>query len=245
MPQPVAVVTGSSRGIGRAIALKLAVEGYSVVINYLSQSEQAEELRLEISKLNGTAITVAADVSNSQEATRLIDVAVQEFGSIDLLVNNAGINRDQLILRMSDEDWTNILNTNLNAAFYCSRAALKHMVRKKSGNLIHISSVVGMSGNAGQSHYAAAKAALLGFSASIAKEYGMRGIRSNVIAPGFIQSDMTEALSPAMKQQIFSGISLGRFGTPEDVAEVVAFIASERAAYITGQSLRIDGGLTL
>ena len=245
MPQPVAVVTGSSRGIGRAIALKLAAEGYSVVINYLSQAEQAEELRLEISKLNGTAITVSADVSDSQEATRLIDVAVQEFGSIDLLVNNAGINRDQLILRMSDEDWAKILNTNLNAAFYCSRAALKHMVRKKRGNLIHISSVVGISGNAGQSHYAAAKAALLGFSASIAKEYGMRGIRSNVIAPGFIQSDMTDTLSSDMKQQIFSGISLGRFGSPEDVAEVVAFIASEQAAYITGQSLRIDGGLTI
>jgi len=245
MDQPVAVVTGSSRGIGRAIALKLASDGYRTVINYLSNAEKAEELKQEIKKLGGTAITLAADIADSQEATRLIDNAVAEFGRIDCLVNNAGVNHDQLLVRMGDDDWGKIINTNLNAAFYCSRAALKHMIRKKSGCLVHISSVVGLAGNPGQSHYAAAKAGLLGFSATIAKEYGARSIRSNVVAPGFIQSDMTSALTEAQSKQLLSAISLGRLGDPMDVANLVAFLASEKASYITGQCLRVDGGMTI
>ncbi|MEN6327343.1 MAG: 3-oxoacyl-[acyl-carrier-protein] reductase [Syntrophomonas sp.] len=252
MNNQVAVVTGSSRGIGKAIALQLAADGYRIVVNYYNQGneqannkQQAEEVLAEISAAGGSGIIIGADVSDPQSAQNLVDKTVQEMGQIDVLVNNAGINKDQLILRITNEDWDRIINTNLNSAFYCSRAAIKYMVKKRFGRIITISSVVGLGGNAGQAHYAATKAGLLGLTFSIAKEYGSRGITANAVAPGFIQSDMTDALTPQQSTQITSGISVGRLGTPEDVAGAVAFLASPRASYISGQVIRVDGGMSI
>lgn len=243
MSSPVAVVTGSSGGIGSAIVKKLAAEGYRVVVNYHSNKAPADEVAEAIKAQGGTAITVSADVASSEGAEKLIDTTIQEYGQIDVLVNNAGINRDQLMLRMSDEDWQHIVYTNLNAAFFCSRAALKHMVRKRFGRIITISSVVGLGGNAGQAHYATAKAGLLGLSASIAREYGVRGITSNVIAPGFIKTNMTNSLNEKQTKKLLENIALGRLGEPEDIAPVVAFLASPAANYITAQCIRVDGGM--
>lgn len=239
----VAIVTGSSRGIGRAIALQLGREGFCVTVNYRQNQEQAAEVVKSIIASGGRAIAVQADVSGSAGADKLIAKTIEEYGQIDVLVNNAGINKDQLLLRISDAEWEQVINTNLGAAFYCSRAALKHMVRKRTGRIINISSVVGVTGNAGQAHYAAAKSGLLGFTFSIAQEYGRRGITANVVAPGYIQSDMTAALTSEQTASIAEKISAGRIGIPEDVAGVVAFLATPQAAYINGQLLRVDGGM--
>jgi len=244
MSKQIAVVTGSSRGIGRAIAEQLARDGYWTVVNYLHNQAQAELVVDNINSAGGKAIAIAADVSTPEGAQKLIDETISAYGQIDVLVNNAGINRDQLILRMSDADWQEIINTNLNSAFYCSRAALKHMVRRKYGRIINISSVVGLYGNPGQTNYAAAKAGLLGLTFSIAREYGSRGINANVIAPGFINSDMTAHLSEAQKKRILESIAVKRLGQPEDIAQVVSFLASPGAAYITAQCIRVDGGMT-
>jgi 3-oxoacyl-[acyl-carrier protein] reductase len=173
----------------------------------------------------------------------MVEQVVAAFGKVDILVNNAGINKDQLLVRITDQDWEDLIRTNLNSAFYCSRAALKHMIRKRYGCLIHISSVVGISGNAGQAHYAASKSGLLGFSRSLAKEYGARGIRSNVIAPGFIESAMTAALNAEQASRLLESIAVNRLGKPEDIANAAAFLASPRASYITGQVLQVDGGM--
>lgn len=252
MNNQTALVTGSSRGIGKAIALQLAADGYRIVINYYNQGSeqennklQAEEVLAEIKAAGGSGIIIGADVSNPESAQNLVDETVKEMGQIDVLVNNAGINKDQLILRITNDDWDRIINTNLNSAFYCSRAAIKYMVKKRFGRIITISSVVGLNGNAGQAHYAATKAGLLGLTFSIAKEYGGRGITANAVAPGFIQSDMTDALTPQQSSLIKSGISVGRLGTPEDIAGVVAFLASPRASYISGQVIRVDGGMSI
>lgn len=244
MNEQIALVTGSSRGIGKAIATRLASDGYKLVINYRSQQNQAEELVHEIEKMGGTAITIGADVSHPDEAQSLIDHTVKEFGRIDVLVNNAGINKDQLMIRISDAEWHQTLDTNLSAAFYCSRAAVKQMMRKRYGRIISISSVVGINGNAGQVHYAAAKSGLLGLSASIAREYGPRGITSNVVAPGFIESDMTASMNDDHRNKILSSIAVGRLGTGADVAAVVAFLASTQTSYVTGQVIRVDGGMS-
>lgn len=243
MSEQSAIITGSSRGIGRAIALQLAREGYKVTVNYLHNREQALEVVQQIEAEGGEGLAVGADVSTSAGAQDLIEKTIQAFGRVDVLVNNAGINKDQLLLRITDEEWDQVIRTNLGAAFYCSRAALKYMVRKKQGRIINISSVVGVSGNAGQAHYAAAKSGLLGFTYSIAREYGRRGITANVVAPGYIQSDMTAALSSEQTERIAEGISLGRLGTPEDVAGIVAFLASPQAGYVNGQLVRVDGGM--
>lgn len=244
MSDQVAVVTGSSRGIGKAIAEQLAKDGYQTVVNYLHNQAKAELLVDNITSAGGKAIAIAADISTSEGAQKLIDEAISAFGQIDVLVNNAGINRDQLILRMSDADWQEVINTNLNSAFYCSRAALKHMVRKKYGRIISISSVVGLNGNPGQTHYAAAKAGLLGLSFSIAREYGSRGINANVVAPGFINSDMTANLNETQTKRILETIAVKRIGQPEDIAQVVSFLASPGAAYITAQCIKVDGGMS-
>ena len=255
MSAKVALVTGSSRGIGRAIALHLAREGYRVVVNYYNNpqesseiieenQEQARQVLQEIEAAGSTGIMVGADVSDPVMARELVEAAIKEYGQIDVLVNNAGINKDQLILRINDEEWDKLINTNLSSAFYCCRAALKQMVRKRYGRIINISSVVGLSGNAGQAHYSASKAGLLGLTFSIAREYGARGITANVIAPGYIQSDMTAAFSPEQKEKMLSAIAVGRLGTPEDIAGVVAFLASDAAAYITAQVIKVDGGLS-
>ncbi|MGE5391952.1 MAG: 3-oxoacyl-[acyl-carrier-protein] reductase [Deltaproteobacteria bacterium] len=244
MHEGVALVTGSGRGIGRAIALELAREGYRVAVNDLCTDGPAQEVLAQIEAAGGMGMVVGADISDPRAAREMIDQVVDRFGRIDVLVNNAGINRDQLLVRISDEEWDQLIRTNLNGAFYCSRAAVKHMMRKRYGRIIHISSVVGIAGNAGQAHYAAAKSGLLGFSRSIAREYGNRNITSNVIAPGYISSDMTAALNAEQTGKILSGIALGRLGTPEDIAGVAAFLASSRAAYITGQVIQVDGGMS-
>lgn len=243
MKERTAIVTGSSRGIGKAIALELAREGYRVAVNYNTNREAALEVLGQIESAGGSGIIVGADVSTVKGAQKLVDETVTTFGQVDVLVNNAGVNKDQLMLRISDEDWQQVIDTNLSSAFYCSRAALKTMVRKRYGRIINISSVVGISGNAGQAHYAAAKSGLLGFTYSIAREYGRRGITANVIAPGYIKSDMTAAINEEQTAKIAEGIAVGRLGTPEDVAGVVVFLASDRAEYINAQVIRVDGGL--
>ncbi len=245
MREGVAIVTGSGRGIGRAIALELALEGYRVAVNDLYSNGPAEEVLAQIVAAGGEGMVVGADISDPQAVRIMVDQVVDHFGRVDVLVNNAGINKDQLLIRISDEEWDQLIRTNLNGAFYCSRAAIKHMMRKRYGRIIHISSVVGIAGNAGQAHYAAAKSGLLGFSRSIAREYGNRNITSNVIAPGYIASDMTAALNAEQREKILSGVALGRLGTPEDIAGVTAFLASPRAAYITGQVIQVDGGLAM
>lgn len=241
--EQVAVVTGSSRGIGKSIALELAKEGYKVVINYKQNKDSAEEVLEQIKTSGGNAIIVGADVSTSLGAQQLVNNTLESLGRIDVLVNNAGINKDQLLLRISDEEWDKVISTNLNSAFYCSRAAIKSMSKNRYGRIVNISSVVGLNGNAGQTHYAAAKSGLLGFTYSIAREYGRRGITANVVAPGFIQSDMTAALSSDQADKIASSIAVGRLGTPEDVAHAVTFLASEKSSYISGQVICIDGGM--
>jgi len=251
MNQPAALVTGSSRGIGRAIAIQLAQNGFQVAINYYNQGdeaknrEQAEEVLQVIEAGGGTGIILGADVSTPEGAASLVEKTLENLGRIDVLVNNAGINKDQLMIRMTDNQWHDVINTNLSSAFYCSRAALKYMMKKKQGRIINISSVVGMAGNAGQAHYAASKAGLLGFTFSIAKEYGPRGITANAVAPGYIESDMTLNLPPEVGARMVDQIPAGRLGKPEDVAALVAFLASPAAAYINGQVIRVDGGMSI
>lgn len=243
MQERAALITGSSRGIGRTIALSFARQGYQVVVNYHRNREQAEQVLAEINATGSRGIIVQADVSQPMEARELIEAGVKEFGRLDVLVNNAGINHDQLMLKIQDDEWERVINTNLASTFYCSRAAVKHMFKKRFGRIINISSVVGISGNAGQTHYAAAKSGLLGLTYSIAREYGSRGITANAVAPGYIESDMTASLGEEQRRQILSSIAAGRLGKPEDVAAVVLFLASEEASYVNGQVIRVDGGM--
>jgi 3-oxoacyl-[acyl-carrier protein] reductase len=242
----VAIVTGSARGIGRAIALKLAELGANIVVNDIAAAaESLEGVASEIRALNRQVLVVTGDVSSSEDVARLVEKAVAAFGRIDILVNNAGVARDQLIMRMSDEDWDTVLNIDLKSAFLCTRAVLRHMLRQRWGRIISISSVVGIIGNVGQANYASAKAGIIGLTRSVAKEVGSRGITANAIAPGFIETKMTEQLDEKQKQALLQHIPLGVIGTPRDVAEAVAFLASEEARYITGQVLNVDGGMAL
>jgi 3-oxoacyl-[acyl-carrier protein] reductase len=241
----VAIVTGSSRGIGRAIALALASQGARVVVNYQSSASAAEEVVARIVEGGGQAIAVQADVGRAGEAERLTQAAVDAFGTVDILVANAGIARDALLLRMSEEDWDAVLDTNLKGAFFCAKAVQRLFLKKRAGRIILLGSVVGLAGNVGQANYAAAKAGLIGFGRSLAKELGSRGITVNIVAPGFIQTDMTAKLSEDMVAKARERIPLGHLGQAEDVAALVAFLASEAAGYITGQVIGIDGGLAL
>lgn len=237
----VAIVTGGGRGIGRAIALKLAEAGATVVVN--ATSESARGVAEEIKAMNRESLAILADVSLSSDVDRMVAETVAAYGRIDILVNNAGITRDQLVLRMSDEDWDRVLNVNLKSVFLGTRTVLRHMLKQRWGRIISITSIVGITGNAGQANYASAKAGIIGFTRTIAKEVASRGITANAIAPGFIETQMTQRLTEKQRQELQGRIPLGYFGTPRDVAEAVAFLASEEARYITGQVLNVDGGL--
>jgi 3-oxoacyl-[acyl-carrier protein] reductase len=242
----VAIVTGSARGIGKAIALKLAEVGADVVVNDIAAaSEVLEGTANEIRALDRKALAVAADVSSKDDVNRMVETAVTTMGRVDILVNNAGVVRDQIIMRMTDEEWDAVLNIDLKSAFLCTRAVVRHMMKQRWGRIISIASVVGIMGNAGQANYAAAKAGIIGLTKSVAKEAGPRGITANAIAPGFIQTAMTEKLDEKQRLAFTQRIPLGTLGTPRDVAETVAFLASEEAHYITGQVINVDGGMAL
>lgn len=240
----VAIVTGSGQGIGREIALTLAEHGASVVVNDINITS-AKEVTAGIGAKNGKSIAVTADVTVPEEVSRLVDQTLSSFGRIDILVNNAGINRDALLSRMSDADWDQVLSTNLKGAFLCTRAVLRHMIRQRWGRIINIASVVGLIGNPGQANYASAKAGLIGLTKTIAREVASRGITANAIAPGFIETGMTKRLSENLKQEYLKQIPIGYFGSPDDVAHAVSFLASEEAHYITGQVLNVDGGMVM
>jgi 3-oxoacyl-[acyl-carrier protein] reductase len=241
----VAIVTGSGRGIGKAIAMKLAEVGATIVINDVGDNTPAEQTVAEIKNLNRQALAVMADVSSTTDVTRLVETAIKTYGKVDILVNNAGITRDQLTMRMTDEDWDKVLTVDLKSVFLCTRAVLRPMLKQRSGRIVSIASIVGIIGNAGQANYASAKAGIIGFTKTIAKEVGSRGITANAIAPGFIDTPMTQSLPEEKRQAMLNSIPLGCLGTPRDVAEVVAFLASEEARYITGQVITVDGGISL
>ncbi len=241
--KPVALITGARRGIGRVIALRLAALGPLALNDIEAGKEELEDVAREVRATGGTALVVPGDVTKAEEVDDVVRQVVSEFGRLDLLVNNAGITRDGLLLRMSDDQWRSVLEVNLTGAFLCSRAAAKVMLRQRSGRIINMASVVGIMGNAGQANYAASKAGLIGLTKSMARELAARGITVNAIAPGFIVSPMTDELSEEARQKLFSLIPLGRLGAAEDVAEAVAFFASPGASYITGQVLKVDGGM--
>ena len=241
----VAIVTGASRGIGREVALKLAALGATVLINYNGSEEKAEEVKKQIEDKGGKAEIYQCNVSDFDACKEFIDYVIKKYNSIDILINNAGITRDGLLMRMSEKDFDDVINTNLKGAFNCIRFASRQMMKQRSGRIINISSVVGVSGNAGQTNYAASKAGIIGLTKAVAKEVASRHITVNAVAPGFIQTDMTDILSENTKKQIASMIPIGTFGSPKDVANATAFLASDEARYITGQVLHVDGGMVL
>ncbi len=240
-----AIVTGASRGIGRAIALELARQGARVVVNFASNAAAADEVVAAIVAMGGEALAVGADVRTADGAGRLVAACLEGFGGLDILVNNAGITRDTLLMRMSEDDWDAVLATNLKGAFHCIKAAQRPILKQRSGRIISIGSVSGLVGNAGQANYAAAKAGLVGLIKSVARELGARGITCNLVAPGFVETDMTAKLPAGILETALSHIPLGRLGRPEDVAAAVAFLASDAAAYITGQVICVDGGMAM
>jgi 3-oxoacyl-[acyl-carrier protein] reductase len=238
----VAVVTGGSRGIGRAVATVLAREG-AVITLCARDRVLLEKVAAELESSGAQALAVQADVTRASEVEQMIGACVERIGQVDILVNNAGITRDNLLLRMKDEEWDAVLSTNLKGVFHCTRAVLRPMIKQRSGRIINLTSVVAVMGNPGQANYVAAKAGIIGLTKATAREVASRGITANAVAPGFIETDMTHALDPELQEQMRSQIPLGRFGRPEDVAELVAFLASDRAAYITGQVIHLNGGL--
>ena len=239
------LVTGGGRGIGRAIALALAETGAEVVVNYSSSASAAAEVVSTIQDAGGKAYALQANVAVESEVEALIKEVLERSGRIDVLVNNAGITRDGLMMRMKTDDWQSVLDLNLGGVFLCSRAVIRPMLKQKSGRIINITSVVGLIGNAGQANYAAAKAGMIGLTKTVAKELGGKGITANVVAPGFIKTDMTEAMVPVLEQEMVKRISTRRLGEPSDISAAVAFLASEEASYVTGQVLVVDGGLAL
>jgi 3-oxoacyl-[acyl-carrier protein] reductase len=241
----VALVTGAGRGIGRVIALKLAKMGMKIAVNDVGNPAPPEAVVNEIKAMGIPAISILADVSSPAEVTRLVGETVAAYGRLDVLVNNAGIARDGLLMRMSEEDWDKVLTVDLKSVFLCTKEAVKHMVKQRSGRIISMASIVGIVGNPGQANYAAAKAGIIGFTRAVAKEVASRGITVNAVAPGFIDTDMTKALKDDWKEELKKRIPLGSFGSPQDVADAVGFLASEEARYITGQVLAVDGGMTI
>ncbi len=240
-----ALVTGASRGIGRAIAETLAAEGAKVAINYAGNVKAAEEAKAAIEAAGGEAILVKADVSDPAAVQEMISTVTEAFGQIDILVNNAGITRDGLLMRMKDEDWDAVISTNLKGVYNCTKAVTKLMMKKRYGRIVNMTSVVGITGNAGQTNYSAAKAGVIGFSKSAAKELSSRGITVNMVAPGFIDTDMTAVLPEKVKEEMAAGIPLGRIGKAQDVANAVLFLVSDQASYITGQVVNVDGGMVM
>jgi 3-oxoacyl-[acyl-carrier protein] reductase len=240
-----ALVTGAGRGIGRATAIKLGAAGAKVAINYNASEAQAQEVVAAIKEAGGEAQAVKADVSKADEVDAMVNGLVKEWGKVDILVNNAGITRDNLMMRMSQDEWDAVMDTNLRSAYFCTKAVLRSMLRNRWGRIISLSSVVGLTGNAGQANYAAAKAGLIGFTKSVAREVGGRNITANAIAPGFIETDITAGLPEELKASMLKTIPADRYGQPEDIANAVVFLASDLAAYINGQVLNVDGGMVM
>jgi len=238
-----AIVTGASRGIGRAIALQLASEGANVVVNFSGSEQKASQVVEEIQNLGSQAIAVQANISDSDSVQQLMNAAQEQFGSIDILVNNAGITRDNLLMRMKEDEWDDVINTNLKGVFLCTKAVTRQMMKQRAGRIINISSIVGVMGNAGQANYVAAKAGVIGLTKTTARELASRNILVNAIAPGFITTEMTETLPEDVKSSMLTQIPLAKLGKPEDIAKAVVFLASDDASYMTGQTLHIDGGM--
>ena len=241
----VAIVTGGTRGIGRAIALKLADHGANIVINYRNSDKEAEELKAILEEKGVKVLAVKCDISNFEDSKNIMDKCKEVFGKIDILVNNAGITKDTLIMRMKEEDFDNVIDVNLKGTFNCAKHASAIMLKQRFGKIINMTSVVGIAGNAGQVNYAASKSGVIGLTKSLAKELGSRGITVNAVAPGFINTDMTASLSEKVKEEASKNIPLKRLGDPEDVANLVGFLASDAANYITGQVINVDGGMVM
>ncbi|MGG3738661.1 3-oxoacyl-[acyl-carrier-protein] reductase [Aeribacillus pallidus] len=241
----IALVTGASRGIGREIALEFARQGANVVVNYAGSEQKALEVVEEIKQLGREAFAFQCNVADAEQVQQMVKETIERFGRLDILVNNAGITRDNLLMRMKEEDWDDVLNINLKGVFLCTKAVTRQMMKQRSGRIINISSIVGVSGNAGQANYVAAKAGVIGLTKTSAKELAPRGITVNAIAPGFITTDMTNQLSEEVSQEMLKQIPLGRFGEPSDIAKVAVFLASDAANYMTGQTLHVDGGMVM
>ncbi len=241
----VAIVTGASRGIGRAIALELAKRGAAVLINYNNSAKSAEDVVAQIEANGGKAAAFQADVSDFEQAAKLVKFAIDTFGNLDILVNNAGITRDGLIMMMKEEDWDAVLDTNLKSTFNCAKAAVRHMMRKRYGRIINIASVAGQMGNPGQTNYSASKAGQIGFTKALAREVASRKVTVNAVAPGFVDTEILDALPKETLDAALKLVPLGRMGTPEEIAHAVAFLADERSGYITGQALGVDGGMAM
>jgi len=241
----VAVVTGGGRGIGRAIAQKLGAEGAKVAVSYRANDEAAEETNRLVREAGGECELFKGDVSDADDVKRLFDGAAEAFGPVEILVNNAGTTCDNIMLRMKEEEFDEVLDTNLKGAYNCTRAVLRGMVRNRWGRIVNVSSVVGLSGNPGQANYAASKAGLIGFTKSVAREVAERNITVNAVAPGYVETELTGSLDESVKEQILAQVAAGRFGEPEEIAEVVAFLCGEGARYVTGQTIAVDGGMVM